>query len=183
MSYHDDSGSGCVNGILFIVFVFFIGFISLKGCISCADEAYRSYDRRERNKTSKEQKNEKFIPNRQNINYQKYEYYHQSKLQNTKSKVVSYQARCPNCNGTGNPCRICDGRRWVMERCKYCNGTGKSRYLTNDGEKLVSVPCACTECNGKGWNEKLCQNCSPLDRCSRCNGHGNIIVVKEISNQ
>ena len=62
MSYHDDFGSGCVNGILFIVFVFFIGFISLKGCVSCADEAYRSYDRWERNKTSKEQKNRIYIP-------------------------------------------------------------------------------------------------------------------------
>jgi transcriptional/translational regulatory protein YebC/TACO1 len=40
-----------------------------------------------------------------------------------------------------------------MERCKYCNGTGKSSYLTNDGEKLVSVPCVCIECNGKGWDE------------------------------
>ena len=54
MSYHDDYGSGCVNGILFIIFAFFIGFISLKGCVSCADEAYRSYDRWRNNKQSKE---------------------------------------------------------------------------------------------------------------------------------
>lgn len=185
MSYHDDYGSGCVNGILFIVFVFFIGFISLKGCVSCADEAYRSCDRWRNNKQSKESNNNLLYHNNspieRNMYLERQQYYNRVRF---KEKIVVTYEKCSFCNGTGKPvCHTCNGRKLIKTKCWYCQGTGKSSRLVPDEVKLElkEVPCSCGECSGTGWKDTYCNDCSPLDIiCEKCNGRGVISVTKTI---
>ncbi len=180
MAYeHHDGCGGCINLIMFVIFAFFVIVIFFKGCVSCADEAYKSYNKWHRNNSIKETKTNIYIPNQQDAHQQRQEFFQQKSPVRNERKVITYSAICPVCNGSGRPtCHTCNGERRAKQQCFHCNGTGKSSYLTNDGEKLIPVPCTCNECNGKGWIVTLCPDCSPLDQCNRCNGSGRIIVTE-----
>ena len=180
MAYENNDGcGGCVNLLLFILFAFFIVFIFFKGCVSCADEAYRDYNKCHEYNSVQKPKTNIYIPNQQDAYQQRNEILRQNSPATNYRKVVSDYAICPVCNGSGKAtCHTCNGKGRVRQRCFQCNGTGQSSYFTNDGEKLVPVPCTCNECYGTGWKETLCPNCFPLDQCNRCNGRGRIIVTK-----
>lgn len=62
---------------------------------------------------------------------------------------------CPDCNGTGNSCKECNGEGIV--NCKHCSG-GNESCGTCHGSAIIN----CHSCGGKGGD------------CGRCNGTGKI---------
>lgn len=184
MSYKNSDGcGGCLDFILFVIFVFFVAFIFLKGCSSCADGIYKNYKKWHENSSNKEQKYNYYIPQKQDTYDKRKEYYPQSKSIQSKERVATYQKICPVCEGkgVGRFCNVCNGKGTIRSKCLSCGGTGRNSYLRPDGDKLVPESGPCNECNGTGFSESMCPKCSPLDKCSRCNGSG-WITVSEIAN-
>lgn len=97
----------------------------------------------------------------------------------TEKTGISPVVVCPDCNGTGNDCKECNGTAIVnckrcnggWETCGICHGSGHEICHGCKGSGIDDMGGTCNRCNGSG-KQSSCTGCQGAGgfNCSWCKG-------------